>query len=82
MNLVKEIKRESSSWIKTWKESLAHFYWQDGYGRFSVSPGDVEKVATYITNQHEHHKRFGFQDEYRKILKKYKQEYDEKYVWD
>jgi REP element-mobilizing transposase RayT len=82
MNFVKEIKRESSLWMKTKDESLIHFYWQDGYGGFSVSPNDVEKVSTYITNQHEHRSRHTFQDEYRKILKKYKVEYDERYVWD
>lgn len=82
MNLVKEVKRESSSWMKTKNDSLANFYWQDGYGGFSVSPNHVEKVATYIANQHEHHRRHSFQDEYRKILKKYRTEYDERYVWD
>ena len=82
MNFVKELKRESSSWIKTKDDSLMPFYWQDGYGWFSVSPSDIEKVSTYIANQHEHHSRYSFQDEYRKILKKYKVEYDERYVWD
>ncbi len=82
MNFVKELKRESSVWYKTKDESSANFYWQDGYGGFSVSPKDVEKVAAYVGNQHEHHRNQSFQDEYRKILKRYKAEYDEKYVWD
>jgi len=82
MNLVKELKRESSLWVKTKNESLTHFYWQDGYGGFSVSSGDVEKVSNYIASQHEHHRKQSFQDEYRRIMKKYKVEYDEKYVWD
>lgn len=37
-NLVREIKRDSSKWIKSHDGNLAHFYWQDGYGAFSVSP--------------------------------------------
>jgi len=82
MNFVKELKRESSAWYKTKDGSLDHFYWQDGYGGFSVSPKDVEGVATYIGNQHEHHENQSFQDEYRKILKRYDAEYDERYVWD
>jgi putative transposase len=42
----------------------------------------VDVVKTYIENQHEHHKKKTFQDEYRAFLKKYKVEYDERYVWD
>jgi REP element-mobilizing transposase RayT len=82
MDLMEEIKRLSSKWMKTQDESLEHFYWQNGYGAFSVSPADVEKVVAYIANQHEHHSKYSFQDEYRKILKKYNAEYDERYVWD
>jgi len=68
--------------MKTQDESLSNFYWQDGYGAFSVSPRDVEKVKTYIENQHEHHSKQSFQDEYRNILKRYDAEYDERYIWD
>jgi len=82
ITLVENMKKDSSKWIKTRDESLAHFYWQDGYGGFSVSPKDVEKVSTYIATQHDHHKNQTFQDEYRKILKRYDAEYDERYVWD
>jgi putative transposase len=51
-------------------------------GAFSVNPSEVDTVIAYITNQHEHHSKKTFQDEYRAFLKKYKVEYDEKYVWD
>ena len=47
-----------------------------------VSPTQMETVVTYITNQRAHHEKQGFQDEYRGFLKKYKVEYDERYVWD
>jgi putative transposase len=53
----------------------------DGYGAFSVNPSEVEVVVGYIKNQHEHHRKKTFQDEYRSILKKYKIAYDEKYIW-
>lgn len=59
-----------------------NFYWQNGYGAFSVSPSKVDVVSKYIENQHEHHKKETFQNEYRGILKKYKVAYDERYVWD
>ena len=58
------------------------FYWQDGYGEFSVNPTEVPAVIQYITNQKEHHSRKTFQDEYRAFLKKYSIDYDERYVWD
>lgn len=49
---------------------------------FSVNPSEVDIVIEYIANQHEHHKKKTFQDEYRAFLKKYQVEYDERYVWD
>jgi len=82
ITLLEKVKGQSSKWMKTQDESLMNFYWQDGYGAFSVSPRDVEKVSAYIANQHEHHSKQSFQDEYRGILKRYNAEYDERYVWD
>lgn len=82
MKLLEEVKSHSSKWMKTKDNSLKNFYWQDGYGAFSVNPSQVEKVVLYIENQHEHHRKKTFQDEYRLFLKKYNVEYDERYVWD
>jgi putative transposase len=82
IKLIEEVKSHSSKWIKTKDESLKNFYWQDGYGAFSVNPSEVDVVMKYISNQHEHHKKVTFQDEYLAFLKKYNIEYDERYVWD
>ena len=82
MKLVEEVKSHSSKWIKTKGEDYSNFYWQNGYGAFSVNPSQVETVIAYIANQHQHHSKKNFQDEYRAILKKYQVEFDEKYVWD
>ena len=82
MKLLEEVKSHSSKWMKTKDESLKNFYWQDGYGAFSINSTEVDKVTKYINNQHEHHKEIIFQDEYRAMLKKYKVKYDERYVWD
>ncbi len=82
MKLLEEVKSHSSKWMKTKDESMKNFYWQDGYGAFSVNPSEVDTVIAYITNQHEHHSKKTFQDEYRVFLKKYHVEYDERYVWD
>lgn len=80
--LVEEIKKTSSAWIKTEDRSLRDFYWQSGYGAFSVSPSNVEQVRHYIATQEEHHRRISFQDEFRAILARHGIEYDERYVWD
>ncbi len=82
MKLMEEVKSHSSKWIKTLGDAYKNFYWQDGYGAFSVNPYEVDRVIKYIANQHEHHSKKTFQDEYRAFLKKYAVEYDERYVWD
>ena len=82
MKLMEEIKKQSSRWVKTKDRSYTSFYWQDGYGIFSVNPSEVDAVASYIINQYKHHRKVSFQDEFRAFLKKYNVEYDERYVWD
>jgi len=81
-SVVKEVKRTSSGWIKTTSCRMSKFYWQSGYGSFSVSQSNLTDVICYIENQEEHHKRVTFQDEYRAFLKAYGIEFDERYVWD
>lgn len=81
-DLIQELKRESSKWVKGKVESLRDFHWQNGYGAFSISPGHVESVRSYIANQEVHHREVTFQDEFRRLLAKYGLEYDERYVWD
>lgn len=82
MKLLEEVKSHSSKWMKTKHESLHNFYWQNGYGAFSVNPAEVERVINYIANQHAHHGKKNFQEEYRALLRKYQMEFDERYVWD
>ena len=82
VKLMEELKSHSSKWIKTKGRDYENFYWQDGYGAFSVNPSEVEIVISYIANQHKHHGTKTFQDEYRAFLKKYHVEYDEKYLWE
>jgi putative transposase len=82
MKLLAEIKASSSKWIKVKDTKLKNFYWQDGYGAFSVNPAQVHIVQKYILNQEEHHSKKDFKTEYLYFLKKYKVEYDENYVWD
>ena len=81
-DLVETLKTSSSKWLKTQSAETAGFSWQRGYGCFSISPPDVEKLCAYIDGQEEHHRTRTFQEEFRTFLEKYRVEYDEVYVWD
>lgn len=80
--LLRELKRDSSKWIKEQDPRLRGFHWQAGYGAFSVSPSHVETLKQYIANQEEHHRRESFQDEFRRLCRKYGIDIDERYAWD
>ena len=80
-NFVEEIKKCSSRWIKTLDSYYSKFTWQGGYGIFSVSASQVQKVKDYVTNQKEHHRKKTFQEEYEAFLKAYNIEYDPEYVF-
>lgn len=82
MKLVQEVKAHSSKWIKTKGSKYEHFFWQDGYGAFSVCKSNLEMVKNYIINQRKHHEELDFKDEFVKILINSKVEYDAKYLWD
>ena len=81
-DLIKELKRESSKWVKIQDPELRDFYWQSGYGAFSVSPSHIDALIKYIENQEEHHGTESFQDEFRRLCEKYGVAIDERYVWD
>ena len=48
MKLLEEVKRSSSKWIKTKGSDYEEFYWQDGYGIFSVNPIELEVVINTL----------------------------------
>ena len=78
--LIGVIKRESSVWMNDYGER--RFYWQEGYGAFSIGQSQVPAVMKYIANQKQHHGKQDFQGEFRGLLNRYGVEYDERYVWD
>jgi REP element-mobilizing transposase RayT len=81
-NFLRELKRDSSKWVKTQAPDLVAFHWQAGYGAFSISPSHVNLLKQYIANQEEHHRKETFQDEFRRLCRKYGVAIDERYVWD
>ena len=80
--LLQEMKRESSKFVKELDPALKEFFWQSGYGAFSVSPSEVADVTAYIEKQEEHHQHESFKDEFRRLCKQHGVEIDERYVWD
>ena len=79
---VEKSKKASSKWIKTASPAFKDFYWQAGYGAFSVSQSSVSAVRRYIVNQQENHRKMTFQEELIALLKKHQIEYDQRYLWD
>ena len=80
--IVEEVKKGSSKWMKQEGARIERFYWQAGYGAFSVSQSNVEAVKHYIKNQPDHHRAQTFQEELRALFRKHEMEFDERYVWD
>ncbi|MFI5386862.1 MAG: transposase [Fimbriimonadales bacterium] len=76
---IKEVKRVSSGMAKPF---LPGFAWQGGYAVFSVDKTSLDRIASYVRNQEEHHQKFSFQDELRKLMVEHGIEWDERYVWD
>jgi len=60
----------------------SNFGWQRGYGAFSISQSDRQRVYEYILNQEKHHHKMSYQEKFRKILQRYEVDFDERYVWD
>ena len=80
-DFVKEIKVESNEFINAKNWVKGKFNWQEGYGVFSYSQSHIDKVYKYILNQEEHHKNQSFKDEYRGLLRNFKIDYDEQYIF-
>jgi len=78
--LIGAIKRSTSFWLK--KKSVHRFYWQRGYGAFSIGQSQAADVSRYIRNQKTHHAKKHFQDEFRELCHKYEVEIDEQFLWD
>jgi putative transposase len=80
--LIEEIKISTSKWIKTKNNRFADFYWQSGYGVFSVSQTHLDILKSYVANQEHHHKISNFKEEFIRLLQKNSIPYNEQYLWD
>ncbi len=75
---VQVLKANSSRWLS---DHGFDFCWQNGYGAFSVSASNVDVVRKYIANQHEHHRKYSFEDEFVSLLRKSGVAYDPQFVF-
>ncbi|MCI1266748.1 MAG: IS200/IS605 family transposase [Saprospiraceae bacterium] len=80
--LMKIVKAKSSKYINDHSLTRERFEWQTGFGVFSYSQIDIERVFKYIQNQEEHHRSKKFKEEYLELLKEYQVEYDEQYLFE
>lgn len=81
-DMIEEIKKGSSKWIKGVDVTYHSFFWQRGYAAFSVSASQLASVIQYVWTQEEHHRTRTFQEEYRELLQKHGMKFDERYMWD
>lgn len=79
-SFVKDIKVASSIYIKEQKLFEGFVGWQDGYGAFTYTVKEKDRLIEYVKNQEEHHKIKTFKDEYLELLKEHEIEFDEKYL--
>jgi putative transposase len=81
-DLIRDIKSNASKFLNEKNYIKGRFEWQDGYGAFSYSYSQINKVYEYIKNQEEHHRKKTFKEEYMEFLQKFNVEYNEKYLFD
>lgn len=81
-DFMEEVKSISSKFINDEKWIKGKFEWQRGYGVFSYSRSQIDRVIKYIRNQQEHHKKSSFREEYLDFLRKFEIEYDERYLFE
>lgn len=80
--VVMHLKKGTSRWLKEQSPDFRDFDWQNGYGAFSVGRSQRDELVDCIRNQQRRHTHVTFQDEFRRFLRVYEIEFDERYVWD
>ncbi len=78
-DILEDVKRNSSRWIKTISPYYTHFEWQGGYAALSLGESGIDNAIHYIKRQKEHHSRTSFEEEYKQLLALYNVEYDPRY---
>jgi len=80
-DLIKDTKIASSKWMKANKDFPNWKGWADGYGSFTLSLREKDRVIDYIKRQKEHHQKESFLDEYKRMLTENGIEFKEEYLF-
>jgi putative transposase len=80
-DVMRTLKSTSSTWINDTFFPQRTFRWQEGYGAFGVGLAARDATIAYILNQENHHRAFGFQDEFRDFLARHEITCDERHAW-
>lgn len=81
-DVVRMVKANSSKWVNERRFVRGHFQWQEGYGCFSYSVSQRDRVIKYIMNQEQHHSGLSFRDEYLAMLNEFDVQADARYLFD
>ena len=81
-DFMRDVKANSSRWINENQFTEEKFEWQRGYGAFSYSKSQLNKVIHYISNQKTHHLQESFSEEYENFLKKFETEDPKEYLFE
>jgi REP element-mobilizing transposase RayT len=81
-DVVRDMKANSTRWLRESDPMHGNFAWQSGYAAFAVSHSNVEVVAEYIRHQEEHHRTRTFEEEYVAFLQRHGLSFDDRYMWD
>jgi REP element-mobilizing transposase RayT len=80
-DLLQDVKGGSSKWINERNLTRSRFEWQPGYGAFSYSKADLQKVIDYIKNQEAHHSKKTFIEEYTELLEEFEIKFEERFLF-
>jgi REP element-mobilizing transposase RayT len=80
-DMIRDIKAGSSGWIHKKRLDLSHFGWQAGYGAFTVSGSQIDRLQKYVLGQTEHHQKQDFKQEFIALLTAHGIDYDDRYIW-
>ena len=80
-DLMQVVKAKSSHFVNHQGLIPERFEWQGGYGVFSYSQADVDKVYKYIANQEQHHQKQSFLDEYLGMIEKFDVPHDDRFLF-
>ena len=80
-DVMKSVKSKSSKWLNESNYLEHRFEWQPGFGSFTYSHSHIDSVIHYIRNQEKHHKKLTFREEYIRLLRSFKIDFDERYIF-